>query len=777
MIRFKYIYLLFILIFCFKIRSEAQDSLALGHWETHLPYTTGTWVTQSEQKIIYSTGWSILTIDKTDFSIEKIDKVNGLSSTNITRQIFDQKRKQLIVLYEDSGIDFLQDQKTIYVPDIKNNRSISGDKQIYNIFIGDDDIAYLSCGFGLTTYDLTDNKFNFTCFTGMAVSQTFANELYYLIATEDGLYAFDRKSTKNPADFSQWIHLDQSNNLPSIYTALDVAGANESIYLATERGLWKADQSLDFTKIFTTGDDGTNQFLSPSPKGLMLGIRYGWGNSRIFFFDANDQHTVSNYLCSNRITHAVVDQHGVLWYADETGDIRYSETPEGACEVVQVNSPWSASVSDLAALEGKLFIAAGGVDGSYVPLYKKDGFFIWDGDKWNNYNRFLVSEFESRNIQDIFRILPHPDGEKVYIGSYINGLIVLNTAGGQMEYYNKNNSTLAGKPGDDANDRIAGLALDDQENLWISNFGAPKPISVFTKEGNWKAFNVISSQDLRDVIIDQNGVKWFIIDRDGDGLLLYDDNNTPMDESDDRQRIISKNNSNLQSNKVNAVKMDLDGNVWVGSEDGPVVFECGSDVFRDECRGSRRKTVLEGIPAYVLDDVSITAIEVDGANRKWFGCFNGVFVQSPTGEEQLYHFTSENSPLPDNHIIDLAYDGTNGRMYIATAKGVVSIRTMTSTGRKNHSGDIYAFPNPVRPEYDGPIAIKGLARDSNVKITDINGRLIYETRALGGQAIWDGKDYNGRKAASGVYLVWASGTETLEKPDAIVTKILFIHGK
>lgn len=753
----------------------SQDSLALGAWESHLPYTTGTYVSQSEDKIIYSTGWSLFTIDKNDFSIEKIDKINGLSSTGITKHRFDSKRKQLIVLYEDSGIDILQGNNTLYITDIKNNRNISGDKQIYNIFIGEDDVAYLSCGFGLTTYDLKDNKFNFTCFTGMPVNQTYANNNYFIIATEDGLYAFDRNSQKNPADFSQWYHLDQFNQLPAIYSSYDVAGEHGHIYMVTERELWKSDQTLKFTRIFTSESDSRCAFLSPSDKGLMLGVRHGWGNSRIYFFNANDQETQSNWRCSNRITFAVVDQNGALWNADETGQIRYASDIYGDCELISVNSPWSASVSDIAALDGKLYIAGGGVDGSYVPLYKKDGFFIWDGEKWNNYNRFLIPDFASRNIQDLFKILPQEDGKKVYIGSYTNGLIVLNTGNGVMEYYNKTNSTLAGKPGDENNDRVAGLAMDKNGDLWISNFGAPKPISVFTKEGTWKSFNVSSNLDLRDVTIDENGVKWFIIDREG--VLVYDDNGTLQDETDDRQRILSKSNTNLQSNKVNTIEMDLDGNVWLGSEDGPVVFECGGDVFREECKGSRRKTVLEGIPAYVLDDVSITAIETDGANRKWFGCFNGVFVQSPTGEDQLYHFTAENSPLPDNQIIDLAYDGTTGRMYIGTAKGVVSIRTLTSSGGKNQQSDIYAFPNPVRPDYNGPIAIKGLARDSNVKITDINGRLIYETKALGGQAIWNGTDYTGRKAASGVYLVFASGTETLEKPDAIVTKIVFINGE
>jgi len=777
MIYWKNIGFICIFVLAGYFTPKAQDSLALGEWETHLPYTTGKYVTQSEEKVFYSTGWSIVSIDKKDFSIEKIDKTNGLSNTGITKIVFDQKRNQLIVLYEDSGIDLLSDQKTIYVPDIKNNRNISGDKQIYNVFLGDDDIAYLSCGFGLTTFDLKDNKFNFTCFTGLTVNQTYANESYYIISTDDGLYAFNRAAQQNPADFSQWVHLGQTNNLPAIYTSLDVTGSFGNIYMVTERELWKSDQTLQFTKIFSSGEDSEYAFLSPSGKVLMLGVRHGWGNSRIYFFDSNGQHTESNWRCSNKITHAVMDQYGVLWNADETGDIRYTTTLDGDCLVININSPWSASVSDISALDGQLFIAGGGVDGSYVPLYKKDGFFIWNGERWKNYNRFLLQEFETRNVQDLFRILPHPDGEKVFIGSYTNGLIILDNKTGGMEYYNKTNSTLAGKPGDDGNDRISGLALDDQDNLWISNFGALKPISVFTREGNWKAFDVQSSLDLRDVIIDQNNVKWFIIDRDGDGVLLFDDRNTPLDESDDQQRILSKSNTNLQSNKVNALKMDLDGNVWVGTEDGPVVFECGSDVFREECKGSRRKTVLEGIPAYVLDDVSITAIEVDGANRKWFGCFNGVFVQSPTGEDQLYHFTSENSPLPDNHIIDMAFDGANGRIYIATAKGVVSIRTLTTTGENKHNEEIFAYPNPVRPEYEGPIAIKGFARDSNVKITDINGRLVYETKALGGQAIWNGRDYNGRKAASGVYLVFASGTETLEKPDAIVTKILFINGQ
>jgi hypothetical protein len=321
------------------------------------------------------------------------------------------------------------------------------------------------------------------------------------------------------------------------------------------------------------------------------------------------------------------------------------------------------------------------------------------------------------------------------------------------------------------------LAFDDQENLWISNFGAPKPIAVFTNNEEWYSFSVQSGKDLRDVTIDHYGNKWIIIDREAEGFLIYNEGNDLTNPIDDNQKIVSKNNSNLESNKVNAIEVDLEGDVWVGTSDGVVVFECGNNVFENSCQGNRRKTVLEGIPAYLLDDVNISCIETDGGNRKWFGSENGIFVQSPSGEDQIHHFTRENSPLFDNNIIDLAYNESNGTMFIATAKGVMAFRTITSGGGAKQGENIFAYPNPVRPDYYGPIAIKGFARDSNIKITDINGQLIHESTAQGGQAIWDGYDYNGRRAASGVYLVYASTTDSFDEPDAIVTKILVIKGK
>jgi hypothetical protein len=221
------------------------------------------------------------------------------------------------------------------------------------------------------------------------------------------------------------------------------------------------------------------------------------------------------------------------------------------------------------------------------------------------------------------------------------------------------------------------------------------------------------------------------------------------------------------------VETDLNGDVWVGTSEGPVVFEC--DPFETNCRGSRRKVLQDSIVAFLLETEDILCIEVDGANRKWFGTRNGIFVQSSDGEIQELKLDINNSPLIDNTINDLDFDGSTGLMYIATAQGIQAYRTDATEGTRSHIPEnVYAYPNPVRPEFVGDIAIKGLARDANIKITDINGKLIYETKANGGLALWNGRDYNGNRAASGVYLVFSASSQDLDNVDSFVTKIMVI---
>ena len=213
----------------------------------------------------------------------------------------------------------------------------------------------------------------------------------------------------------------------------------------------------------------------------------------------------------------------------------------------------------------------------------------------------------------------------------------------------------------------------------------------------------------------------------------------------------------------------------MGTAQGVVVFECGASVFENVCRGNKPVVFQDNLGAFLLESEDVISIAVDGANRKWFGTRNGIFVQSPNGESEIARYNVDNSPLFDNNVKAMAYNGETGEMIIATDKGLQSFRTASTSARAVHSSNVYAFPNPVRPEYRGTIAIKGLARDAEVIITDIDGQLVFETEALGGQATWDGRDVAGRDVATGVYLVFSSSSDTFLNPDTAVTKILVVR--
>ncbi|HMX82124.1 MAG TPA: T9SS type A sorting domain-containing protein, partial [Saprospiraceae bacterium] len=172
---------------------------------------------------------------------------------------------------------------------------------------------------------------------------------------------------------------------------------------------------------------------------------------------------------------------------------------------------------------------------------------------------------------------------------------------------------------------------------------------------------------------------------------------------------------------------------------------------------------------------NVKTIKSDGGNRKWFGTDNGVFVQSADAKTLVYKFDTKNSPLPSNSITSMAINPDNGECWIGTSKGLAVYRMESTVGGPTHKSEVYAFPNPVRPDYAGNIIITGLAVDSDVKITDTNGKLVYQTNSIGGQAVWDGNDYNGRRANTGVYLVFATGTSDPENPNGLVTKILFFN--
>jgi len=225
---------------------------------------------------------------------------------------------------------------------------------------------------------------------------------------------------------------------------------------------------------------------------------------------------------------------------------------------------------------------------------------------------------------------------------------------------------------------------------------------------------------------------------------------------------------------VMSLVADREGAIWVGTTDGVTIFNCPQGIFDDGCVGDRPVINPDNFNGRLLEGENVKTIAVDGANRKWVGTDNGLFLFSADGFEQIHYFTDENSPLFDNSVNKVIVDGTTGTVYIMTEKGLQSYRgTATEAPAFMQKSDIYAYPNPVPPDYTGMIAITNLAEDADVKITDASGRLIYQTQAFGGQVVWDGADYNGRQGRSGVYFVFVVNNDGTQK---LVTKLLKIEG-
>lgn len=759
----------FVLFFCVNVWAQ-ESELKIGQWKSHLPYHAGNWVTQSETTVYYASPFALFTIEKEDFAVDFISTVDGLSDIGVNKIKYNESLDALLVIYDNSNIDLVKSNEIINFNDIPKNTSIVGDRTIYDILF-DGNGAFLSTGFGIVKLNLEREEFEFTTFTGVPVLGMAIFEGNIYAATDEGIYRAENNPSINLADFNNWQLLDVGDGFPAVYSSRAIATHHNALYFDIDGDLFQYSDG-NLTEVHTE-EDFSIEYLSAGNEFLIAGFACN-GNCRgkVLFFRADDTFVESGGRCIDRPKYAIEDQSGRIWYADQFRGIRYTERAGETCISLDFDSPGSQNSSEILLANDKVYIAAGGVASNQTALNRVDGLFVREENEWKVINRGTVPLFLEEDIdRDFYRLAVHPDDGRLFIGTFWGGLI--ETDGENYTAYTQDNSSLQGAIGDGARERVAGLAFDSDNNLWMSNHAAARPISVLKADGEWRNFNA-PVKGLLQLAIDLNGYKWFIAP--GEGVLVFDDNGTIDNTNDDRTRLFTPSNSEMLTSIVNCVEVDLDGDVWVGTAQGPVIFECGNSVFEANCRGSLRVVEQDGFGANLLSTENVQSIAIDGGNRKWIGTNNGLFIQSADGREQIAFFNTDNSPLFDNTIIDIAINGETGEAFIGTNQGVISLRGEATEGRPINGPNVYAFPNPVRPEYDGPIAIKGLARDANVKITDVNGQLIFETTALGGQAIWDGKDFSGRKASTGVYLVFStSRTRGLSNPNTAVAKILFIN--
>jgi ligand-binding sensor domain-containing protein len=414
------------------------------------------------------------------------------------------------------------------------------------------------------------------------------------------------------------------------------------------------------------------------------------------------------------------------------------------------------------------------------------GFSSYINNKWNSLSVYKEDHDPLLDsIYDFVDVKINPSNpSQVYIATWQKGLVKYEN--NQMTIYNAGigNSSIGENYYWPGRYFVSNLSYDAYGNLWMTNPLSQRPLSVLKKDGKWKSFAIpdLSSNFYKvDKLVATSWGDIWITNINSSNLYVYSYKGTLDAESDDDKdpfslsNLVNEGNALTASNVVYCITEDRDGNLWVGTDAGPVVISNGRYFSDNSASAYKIKVALnteDNSAVFLLESERINCIAVDGANRKWLGTQNsGVYLVSADGINQIKHFTAENSPLFTNTVIDIKINSNTGEVFFATDRGMISYRSDATKG-SDEFGDVYVFPNPVREDYTGDIAITNLITDAIVKITDISGNLVYQTRAKGGQATWDGKNLRGMRVNTGVYLVFCSnddGTKTF------VTKLLFIH--
>jgi TSS9, PorZ, N-terminal beta-propeller domain/Two component regulator propeller len=761
-------YPFFIVILFISVSLTAQLPLPpIGQWREHLPYNSAIDLTSGGGKVYCATPYSLFTVNIADNSIERLSRVTGLSETGVSAIKYDDVNNKLFIAYNNSNIDVIYRNDIYNIPDIKRD-NIIGDKNIYDIYpLGKN--YYLSTGLGIIVVDGDRYEIKDSWFIGNGGNQVKVNGFtsdgnFFYAATDEGLKKA-AINANNLANYAAWQIVSGSNGLSSgvcknVLNVLNkiVVQKNDSLFVLNGN-TW----SLFYADGWPIVSSNTTE------NKLQLCQRFPNGTSKVTILNADA--TVARTLTQSGIIsfpRKAILLNNDPWIADQFGSL--SHFFSSAYEQYIPNSPQETASGEMIVYNNVFYATAGAINDSWNYQSNGNGIYIFKEGTWTNINRYRFTQIDS--LLDYITIAIDPKDETIWAGSYGGGLLHIKP-GPAFEIFKQNN--IGATVGDPTSYRVSGLAFDNDNNLWISNFGSTQPLRVRKNDGIWKYFSLpffINENALSQIVIDDNNYKWVVAPK-GNGLICFDHGASIDNTNDDRWKYYrgGAGNGNLPNSEVLCITKDKSGFIWVGTTDGIGVVQCSQDVFNAGSCEAILPIVPQGnFAGYLFKGEEVRSIAVDGADRKWVATKNGVWLISSDGEKVIYQFTENNSPLLSSDVKKISIDGKTGEIYFATLKGICSFRSTATEGGETNS-NVLVFPNPVPPGYTGTIGIRGLVNNAIVKITELDGRLVYQTRALGGQAVWDGRNYKGQRVSSGVYLVLVSDEERKEK---IATKIVFI---
>ena len=733
--------------------------------------------------------------NKNDNSYQRFNKVTGLSDIEPAIVKNNPYNNALVLLYKNSNIDVIKNGGVTNVPDLFNKQNI-GSKTINSVTFSKN-LAYLACGFGIAVFDTDALQFQDTYIIGpngtnMNVYQVALSPDSIYAATSKGIYKASLKAS-NLASFTNWSLVTSLPNPNGVYngivyfggsiiasysgnlTANLAAGSNNTLdTLYKFNGVWSKNS-------FNTVDGIIKISVSDDSKHFLLIDNIGFNSydaagansiAAIYGFQVNKWWTFP--------ADAMPDptEAGWYWQADKIyGLLKFKSVLDKPLEY-QINGPISAGCAQIQIKDDKLIIAPTFLGYQQYNSYEQFGVSSYSNNTWR-YDAFSTG---SNLIVDINCIaFDYNDKTHFYAGSLDNGLIEVknDTMVAQYTYTNSAIPTRSLFPGN-MQTQVTSLYSDLNNNLWITSNDSYDFITVKKSDNTWVNLNfssisgALGGLNTNQILVDSSNQTWAIAY--GTGIFLYKNDGTYSQPNASNSILLTNKTGKggLPSNYPICMAYDKNGDMWIGTDQGIYVFYNPESILTQTSGWDAQPIYVQqdGQTQLLLQTDNVTSIFVDGANNKWCGtASSGLFYFSSDGQTQLFHFTTSNSPLFSNNIINVNVNPKTGEVFVATDKGLQSFQNTTTEGLTSFD-DVYAYPNPVKPGYTGPILIHGMISGASVKITDAAGNFVYETTSEGGQATWNGQNFKGQRVASGMYMVLCATPDGSQKK---LTKILLLN--
>lgn len=761
-----------ILVSCVCLSALAQS--AIGSWQTHMAYTNTTQITQSNEKVYGISGGALYSILKTDHIIETYSKMYGLNDNGIHFIEYSHEQDVLFIAYDNSNIDLLSDDGSVVNIADLYRKSMNGSKKINDICF-EKNMAYIACDFGIVTLDVDKLEFAETYIIG---DNGDATQVLNVEILKDSIFALTTNNIltaslkSNLLNYQNWEKLQNPNAMTE------------------NRKMVIADNSLYLLK----KDNTLYKYSNGEWKNYESNIKNISYNDGILFI-ANTDNQLSaiegddTEIVTKNGSFGIYDEKtNIIWYI-ANGEVYSYNRENNSRNGFVPNGPFSNTSWRLKYANGRIFSVPGGRwEANYCTPVSLS--FYEDG-MWHNYSTYyFVQHTETvKNCIDLVDIAINPnDKTNFWAASY--GLGIYEFRNDQLyKFHHCGNSGLKPVILEDPYNytRTDGMAFDSKGNLWILN-NAGSLIKVIDSNGEYHNmnFNITASTPQDIVICNRNeNQKFVLIPRhtktNNSILFSFDDNGTLDNLYDDKsvslKKVYDQDNKEINfygENLLRCITQDKNGVVWIGTTSGIFLINNPKKVFDNDFKAHRIKIPRNdgtNLADYLLGTEEIKAIAVDGANRKWIGtASSGVYLISEDGLETIHHFTAENSPLLSNAIQSIAINEKTGEVFFGTGSGLISYQSDAIEGG-NRFENVHAYPNPVRPEYSGVITITGLVADTQVRITDVNGNLVYETISNGGVATWDGCGISGERVTTGVYFAQCVSPNGKYKH---ITKILVV---